>query len=296
MSHLRALRNNPLLFADTSGDSSFYTLLDAVYSKKDITNGFTTSEFEISRTIGNLEQIFDRVADISLESLNSSIGGLNLNTSTESIVIGFEWNSNQKSISKSSTSIRNSLLNMILDRRVISAFPLFRSFEVLSNDILKFNVMMMIFLRSGLSYFVAGFISYRKKQFTSLFYILLSDSYAKNDTHRVIGITSQLLALGFGRRELHVGLQAFDAGLEDTRQKLGRCISQGLDQQRALRLRAIVDIFDAGPLSLLQLSRIQVRRTIGGSHFAKRVQRVRERLPPSLYSYIYDPTELMCSD
>lgn len=62
------------------------------------------------------------------------------------------------------------------------------------------------------------------------------------------------------------------------------------------RLKSIINRFDAGPLSLLELSRIAVRRAIGDTDFKRRVRALSERVPPRLLTYIADSTELMLSD
>ena len=121
-------------------------------------------------------------------------------------------------------------------------------------------------------------------------------------------ICKQLLALGYGRRELHPqGVPLYDENLEDTRQVLQKYKSQ-LDSDESIsssdsdksiiaaELQAILDAFDAGPLSLLQLSRIAVRRAIGGVHFARHMKALSSLLPPLLYDYVADPTELLNSD
>ena len=114
-------------------------------------------------------------------------------------------------------------------------------------------------------------------------------------------ICRQLLALGYGRRELHPqGVLLYDENLIDTREILGKCESP-VDSHSdktiiALELKALVDTFDAGPLSLLQLSRIAVRRTICGVHFAHHMKALSQLFPPLLYDYVADPTELLYSD
>lgn len=64
------------------------------------------------------------------------------------------------------------------------------------------------------------------EQISLLFYILSPDQYPAEEIGSVMDfLVNQLLAIGFDRRELHVGLQAFDAGLEVTRHNVELCIA-----------------------------------------------------------------------
>lgn len=125
------------------------------------------------------------------------------------------------------------------------------------------------------------------------------------------GIAVQLLALGYGRRELHPdGVPLFDEHLNVTREavrdKLHRRDMYTYHEWNCedveeiewceyctTEMQALVDRFDAGPLSLLQLLRIAVRRAVGGIHFVRRLRTITRLLPPALYDYVADPTELM---
>lgn len=104
------------------------------------------------------------------------------------------------------------------------------------------------------------------------------------------GIAWQFLALGYGRRELHPdGVPLFDEHLDCTRE----AHNSDPDDYCAAELQALVDRFDSGPLSLLQLARIAVRRAVGGKYFVRQMSELVSSLPRSLFEYVADPTELM---
>ena len=109
-------------------------------------------------------------------------------------------------------------------------------------------------------------------------------------------IALQLFALGYGRRELHTGsFPARDANLFDTRNLLSEPdVEHNMVAQR--ELRSLIDHFDAGPLTLQQLSRIAIRRAVGGAHFARQVRRIRSHIPPPLFDYVSDACEHLLSD
>lgn len=110
-------------------------------------------------------------------------------------------------------------------------------------------------------------------------------------------IAKQLLTLGYGRRELHPpGLPLHDENLNSTRKSIQKLLAAGRFSAPR-ELRSLVKLFDSGPLTLQQLSRIAIRRAVGGQDFAARVRSTefRARLPPALYCYVSDPTELMLS-
>ena len=109
------------------------------------------------------------------------------------------------------------------------------------------------------------------------------------------GIVRQLLALGYGRRELHPApLALFDENLDDMRRELARLSFPF--RRRGKLLKLLVEQFSAGPLSLQRLARITIRRDVGGADFSRQVKRLAGRIPPPLLEYIADPTELMPSD
>ena len=127
----------------------------------------------------------------------------------------------------------------------------------------------------------------------------LSDRYVPF----VGGVARQLLALGYGRRELHPApLPLQDENLHDMRLALAR-LSPPL-RPRELLLKSLVEEFRAWPLSLQQLARIAIRRAVGGAAFSRQVKRLAVAdpltgimpLPPLLLRYVVDPTELMLSD
>ena len=109
----------------------------------------------------------------------------------------------------------------------------------------------------------------------------------------VNGIAQQLLALGYGRRELHpADIPVRDEQLDDTRDLLN---SGDLHRNASRVLQSLVNRFDAGFLSLLQLSQIAIQRIIGGANFARRVFFISPHIPHALFQYVADPTELMQS-
>ena len=111
----------------------------------------------------------------------------------------------------------------------------------------------------------------------------------------VEGIARQLLALGYGRRELHPApLPLLDENLNDMRRASARLVPP--KRKRELLLKSLVEEFRAGPLSLQQLARIAIRRAVGGADFARKMNRLAGCIPPALLQYVADPTELMLSD
>ena len=114
------------------------------------------------------------------------------------------------------------------------------------------------------------------------------------------GIAQQLLALGYGRRELHPApLPLPYERLDDTCRALesfaeifpSECKSIAVNE-----LQSLVQHFHEGPLSLQRLARVAVRRAVGGTDFARQVGRLAGLIPPALVQYVADPTELMLSD
>lgn len=127
---------------------------------------------------------------------------------------------------------------------------------------------------------------------------ILNDHYIEA-VQRCRGIALQLLSLGYGRRELHSGnVPLFDEHLDSTRYAI-RCISiypqfsTNNDVFVENELTTLLYAFDAGPLSLLQLTRIAIRRSVGGPFFDRRLNSISSLVPPSLYKYVANPTELM---
>ena len=106
------------------------------------------------------------------------------------------------------------------------------------------------------------------------------------------GIAQQLLALGYGRRELHPApLPLLDEHLDDTCRALALYQSEWKNE-----LQSLVQLFRESPLSLQRLARIAVRRAVGGADFARQVRRLAGHIPLALVQYVADPTELMLSD
>ena len=112
-------------------------------------------------------------------------------------------------------------------------------------------------------------------------------------------IALQLLALGYGRRELHTGsFQAREANLSATRSHLAFSVfmHEENDMEARRELQSLVDHFDAGPLTLQQLARIAVRRAVGGADFARQVRRIKSHIPPLLFDYVAKPSEYLLTD
>ena len=112
-------------------------------------------------------------------------------------------------------------------------------------------------------------------------------------------IALQLLALGYGRRELHTGsFQAREANLSATRSSVAfyAFMPDKKDLKTRRLLQSLVDHFDAGPLTLQQLARIAVRRAVGGADFARRVRRIKSHIPPLLFDYVAKPSEYLLTD
>ena len=135
---------------------------------------------------------------------------------------------------------------------------------VIEDDV-KFQRYFRLLLRNGLSFFYFT----PRESYRSLFEIFYTVDPVYSFTPIANGIAQQLLALGYGRRELHpADIQVRDEQLDDTRDLLN---SGDLHRNASRVLQSLVDRFDAGPLSLLQLSRIAIRPAIGGADFARRV-------------------------
>lgn len=155
--------------------------------------------------------------------------------------------------------------------------------RIRKNDQHFLGKMIVQLLRLGISYFFGD---------NDLFLFNLFYCCSEQYIPFVRGISRQFLALGFGRSELHPNCERLmDERLDATRRKID---SETSATTKAIReLRDLVERFDAGPLTLLQLSRISVRRCVGGSHFALRVQLLESRLPTPILQYVADPTEQM---
>ena len=112
-----------------------------------------------------------------------------------------------------------------------------------------------------------------------------------------IRIARHLLALGYGRRELHPGdLPVREEHLcltRDTLYVLEEVDSDGKWKSEFRDLQQLVDHFDAGPLTLQQLARIAIRRAVGGVDFARRIRKIAHLTPPPLLKYVTEADELL---
>lgn len=179
---------------------------------------------------------------------------------------------------------------------------------------LEYNDLVLFLLRHGLSVFLdctsdlqigrPKLMPFSFMTSTSLLYNLFST------TDKCLwpfqrAMAAQLLSLGYGRRELHAfELPPFDNNLVAMRIALknGQLDSTGdststRQNDVSHELQSLVQKFDSGPLTLQELSRIAIRRAVGGVDFARRVrsETITQRLPPALFDYVSNPTELMLS-
>ena len=67
-----------------------------------------------------------------------------------------------------------------------------------------------------------------------------------------------------------------------------------MEARRELQL--LIDHFDEGPLTLQQLSRIAIRRAVGGADFVRKVRRIKSHIPPLLFDYVTEANEHMLTD
>lgn len=115
------------------------------------------------------------------------------------------------------------------------------------------------------------------------------DSFAR-------GLCTQLLTLGYGRRELHPNcVSLFDKQLDYTDSEILPQLAVG-NKTLAQELNSLVKWFDAGPLKLLLLTRIAIRCSIGGSQFAVRVASRKEPPAASAFEVYVDPKDLLFLD
>ena len=108
-------------------------------------------------------------------------------------------------------------------------------------------------------------------------------------------IAHQLLALGYGRRELHPGdlpVRDEELGMDRDTIDSSECCYGELKSE-ARDLQKLIDHFDAGPLTLQQLSRIAIRRVVGGVNFARLIRKIAHLTPPPLLKYVAEANELL---
>lgn len=174
--------------------------------------------------------------------------------------------------------------NRISDLRTLTLFVKY----MLSNGIAFFNAPI-----SGVTRFTSS---------EALLVILLSTSIHRPVIRQgVRNIVWQLLALGYGRRELHTNCNrpACDENLRMTRRILLRLQESGLRMggRRCLcvanQLESVVACFDMGPLSLSKLARIAIRRSIGDVYFKRHIRMLSAKLPPTLLEYVAEANELL---
>ena len=282
--HLRTLKDHELLVysVDSATHKSHYSWVSAWVSATANYNEFVL--LRIVRVVGRLGRELKYEEGISLEHLTClSDEDINVNNFFEKTTLAFCHNCKETTYSQDGflsyfARSANLLDDVSAEEKTLNATKL--------NEVLK------RFLRCGFSYFVSCPVPAFDGRYTSLFYVLYLDYYPDN-VEIIDGMSHQLLALGFGRPELHVGPhETFDARLAHTRQRAQMLSSEG-DTERAAKLRLLVERFESGPLTLTQLSRIAIRRAIGGSLFEKRVKELDGKLPPLLCRYVSDPTELM---
>ena len=163
-----------------------------------------------------------------------------------------------------------------------------------SRNILRYT---KLILRNGLSFFYGDVVSHHSdfrycysidKEFGLIGMLIFTQAKC------CIRIAYQLLALGYGRRELHPGeLTVRDEHLQLTRDNLYYSYEEGECESESRDLQQLVDHFDAGPLTLQQLARIAIRRAVGGIDFARRIRKIAYPTPPPLLQYVADADELL---
>ena len=142
-------------------------------------------------------------------------------------------------------------------------------------------------IRNGLSFFYDEF-----DDSNPLFYTIIRSALAHENEALSIArrFCHQLLSLGYGRCELHPGdLPVRDERLKQTRLLMEFVLpfeSDAIKLQLQSELQSLVDQFDAGPLTLQQLARIAIRRTVGGIHFEQLIRTLSSLLPPLVLKYV----------
>lgn len=107
-------------------------------------------------------------------------------------------------------------------------------------------------------------------------------------------IAHQLLALGYGRSELHPGgFPVRDERLADTRQRIDRANNHCGQQEFIRNAESFVKHFNAGPMTLQQLARIAIRRAVGGVYFEQNMRTIAHLMPPPLFKYVAKAKEML---
>lgn len=158
-------------------------------------------------------------------------------------------------------------------------------------------------LRNGLAYFYDDSIhpdsAYPRYSFNESF-VMIAYFYDygpdyREETEYIAWkqLARQLLALGYGRRELHPhALPVRDEGLAQTRREMMRR-TEVYERKEREGLQQVIAHFDSGPLTLQQLARVAIRRALGGSHFERRANALAHRLPPAMFEYVAAANEFL---
>ena len=177
-------------------------------------------------------------------------------------------------------------------------------------------------LKYGLSYFCVNPLNYIDNSDESGKYIFeksLFEKLFKSDMYTRYkeflfplfrGVCPQLLALGYGCRELHADaewLPVLDEHLNSVRLTLKTLKKHPVDANYAVgnqmplnrkeriadELKALLTNFDSCPLSLQQLFRVAIRRAVGGSNFVNNMKRLAPHLSPALFKYVSEASEML---
>lgn len=170
---------------------------------------------------------------------------------------------------------------------LIKNYFYFKHREDFARVAVPFNDLLKFLLRQGLSVFIG----------TCADVSVLWNNFHARFWPFTRSIVAQLLSLGLGRRELNRLEIVFDQKLEDyLKDNVNLKAVREMDDSLGL-IGTMENTFISTPLTLQELSRIAIRRAVGGIDFARRVQSANfaSRLPPALFIYVSDPTELMLS-
>ena len=188
-------------------------------------------------------------------------------------------------------------------------------FRYLCSDLMDFNLigdwcLQPLYIMKDQPFYILRYIRLLLRNGLSFFYGDIKGTKFSLHENDLIGmlfftrakccicIAYQLVALGFGRRELHPGdLPVRNVGLEYMRMMIVRAHKDpDFDVHRYRMLLQLVERFDACPLPLQQLARIAIRRAVGGVDFARRVRKLAHLTPPPLLRYVADADELLTED